>query len=502
MVIRDFTRHSPKSALLALTLGAFGCLALAGCAAGSEDDGEGGSSGNVQPGPQFADAGGVTIREVAVYQAVKSDVFLNGAAQSPSTPIVAERPAVVRVFVDVGEVTGGAITARLTVGENDPIDVPVDTLVTSTEEDIASTINFDIPAGLLAVGDSIGVELLEPADSSPGDNAGSKTGAIDVQAQRSNVLKITIIPIRYNADGSGRVPDTSDATLESYRKLFLKIYPATDVQVTLGDTFDWGQQVAYDGFGWDVLLNALGDKRAGSGAGFDEFYYGIFDPESSVQQYCSPGWCVLGLGFVGDPGATYSRAAIGVGFAGEESVWSAVHEVGHNHGLLHSPCGVQDADPNYPYAGGETAVWGMDILDHELYPPTYKDLMGYCTPNWISDYVYEAMLDFRQAIDMQAKKTSASGAPTLEYERVSFGARGPQFLSSLKTDKAVGGETVDVTTVDDSGAEHLVKGQFLHYDHIDGGVLLVARQSGEPRLRTLRARVVSEGVERVLEARR
>ena len=67
----------------------------------------------------------------------------------------------------------------------------------------------------------------------------------------------------------------------------------------------------------------------------------------------------------------------------------AAHELGHNFGRSHAPCGgVASPDPNYPYAGGVTGQWGYDLVAGTLKPPTNTDLMGYCGNTWISDYTY------------------------------------------------------------------------------------------------------------------
>ena len=91
------------------------------------------------------------------------------------------------------------------------------------------------------------------------------------------------------------------------------------------------------------------------------------------------------------------------------------HELGHNFGLSHAPCirgfilspdeVLTDVDPQYPYDGGSIGVWGYDdnnskrrtggySLDHlfeygtnlgnVVDPRWFRDIMGYCYPEWIS----------------------------------------------------------------------------------------------------------------------
>jgi hypothetical protein len=70
------------------------------------------------------------------------------------------------------------------------------------------------------------------------------------------------------------------------------------------------------------------------------------------------------------------------------------HELGHNFGLGHAPCGT-DGDSSYPYPGAKIGTWGYDLVNRELKDPDlYYDLMSYCSPEWVSDYNYEKVRAF------------------------------------------------------------------------------------------------------------
>lgn len=77
----------------------------------------------------------------------------------------------------------------------------------------------------------------------------------------------------------------------------------------------------------------------------------------------------------------------------------AAHEWGHNWNRQHAPgCGVSSPDPGFPYSEGRIGVWGMDVEAEALKSPsTYFDFMGYCSPEWVSDYTYEGIMGYRQA---------------------------------------------------------------------------------------------------------
>ncbi|MGB1700169.1 MAG: hypothetical protein ACPHRO_09465 [Nannocystaceae bacterium] len=141
----------------------------------------------------------------------------------------------------------------------------------------------------------------------------------------------------------------------------------------------------------------------------DAFFYIVWDD-------CAPApGGVLGIAPVGEEipspeGAAY-RYASGLwnprsdGAFIQESVNTAVHEVGHNQGAPHAPCGVGSSDPNYPHAGASIGIRGLDPLDGKAYlPEQHTDFMSYCRPYWVSDYRW------RKSFLHQTTMTSWGGA--------------------------------------------------------------------------------------------
>ena len=106
----------------------------------------------------------------------------------------------------------------------------------------------------------------------------------------------------------------------------------------------------------------------------------------------------------------------------------AAHEVGHTLGRDHPfrgalNCGHSATDTNYPYGGSniaeggpddETRFAGLDFADRlpggmtYLDAESYYDVMGYCTPGWISDYTFEGMYQY---LISDARPRSASLRP-------------------------------------------------------------------------------------------
>jgi hypothetical protein len=80
------------------------------------------------------------------------------------------------------------------------------------------------------------------------------------------------------------------------------------------------------------------------------------------------------------------------------------HELGHNLGRFHAPsCGAGGPDGAYPEPDGTVGGGAHDTFSWEqglttsapAVPANRYDVMGYCTPIWISPYTYDAMVQFR-----------------------------------------------------------------------------------------------------------
>jgi hypothetical protein len=132
--------------------------------------------------------------------------------------------------------------------------------------------------------------------------------------------------------------------------------------------------------GWGQILSEIYALENADGS--NRHYVGIV-PTSYTSG-------LAGLGYVGAPASVAWDKA---GSAPEV----VAHELGHNFGRQHAPCGNPGGpDPNFPYIGGSIGVWGLDQGDLSLKSPaTYKDVMSYCNPDWVSDYNYQAVLNYR-----------------------------------------------------------------------------------------------------------
>ena len=121
------------------------------------------------------------------------------------------------------------------------------------------------------------------------------------------------------------------------------------------------------------------------------------------------------LGTMAEP-----SVSVGVAYNGYPVAFGApdrhtfVHELGHNMSLRHAPCGgAGGADPAFPHAEGSSGAWGYDFERRELVDPSIPDLMGYCEPNWISDYFFTHAAQFRRYYERASAVSAAARTRTL-----------------------------------------------------------------------------------------
>ncbi len=463
--------------------GASGGSAAGGSAAG------GGGSGGSSVGQTHATAG-VTLTEIAIYQGVKRSLMVGGEPVDSDVPLIAGRDALLRVFYTTDAAfPGGEVTGRLNLAGGEPIEVRGALGAASTDAELESTLNFEIPGDRIADAMSWSVEVL--SDGEGEDSAASKfpaEGLSEVAIEgKQNTFRLILAPFRYTADGSGRLPNLDEVQVAKIRDRIKGLYPVSDVEVTVREPADWSGTLSPNGDGWQSLGITLSGFRNADGESADVYYYGIFNPAETFRGYCGNG-CLLGVTLLNnsppDVGTPFLRLALGVGYE-NYAAGTAAHELGHAHGREHVDCGGPDGvDRKYPYDGETIGSWGYDITSKQLKDPAvYSDIMGYCSRQHISDYTYRALHERGQRINQPYV------VGDFNYDIVTVDGSGQaEFATTLERQSPIAGDPVDVTAFDAHGAR-AVRGEFFRYDHLPGGWLLVPQDAP-----LTRAEFVVEGV--------
>ena len=242
------------------------------------------------------------------------------------------------------------------------------------------------------------------------DDAGETTPV--TQASRSfsfvagKPLDVKLIGVN-SVRGSPSSAELELSKVETER-LLKSMYPNTDFRITLSPS-RFNAMATPEGpnlFG--SVLTSLNTLRTTELAGrnCDRFYYGLIKDNTSL------GSRTIGLAFVSNeaaPGACPLLTGIGVVEA-PLTAGTAAHELGHNHGIRHAPCGfVAGAETNFPYANGGIGVTGYDSEPNKIYSSAVaKDMMSYCGPAWISDHNYARLRRFQEKLPAGSAAVSAA----------------------------------------------------------------------------------------------
>lgn len=440
-----------------------------GTGAGVEIGGAGEGAGTPAP-PDLANADGVSIVALDLYQALRRPIMEDGQPASSDIPIVAGKKGMLRVFYTTeASYDGAPVTARLTVGSAPPLEQTETLSGSSSHQQLGSTINIEVPGEVLTPGAEFKLELLQPAESVSGSHAPAaypsdgSMAPMDVEPGAVK-LKIMLVPVSNN----GSLPDTSTEQVQRYHTYFSEQYPVPEVEITVRQSAYTFNSSLGSYNGWSNLLDQITQLRQSDNAPEDVYYYGIHNANGNG---------LLGLGWIGGSNDVWSRTAIGVGWTGDTAPETAVHELGHNHGRGHSPCGVS-GDSSYPHPGARIGVWGYRPSTKELLDPNdYVDFMSYCSPAWISDWNFKHIFQRAKQVSTQPYLQIPPDLLNRSYERIKVIEGQASFQDAITLARPPVGKPVAITVTSSQGTTTEVASYYA-YNHIDGGVLLVLRPQG------------------------
>ena len=193
-------------------------------------------------------------------------------------------------------------------------------------------------------------------------------------------IRITLVPVRWqgavgNVDQAGR-------TLESWSASLRKLLPVGEVDLRVGDLFDFVPASADLDDALDELVRVLDVKRQWDDPWDLGYLYGVYRKPATLG--------TTGSALRPKISASFRRTAVG---------WDGVdirdnftyfetfaHELGHTFGLRHAPAGApENPDPDYPHPQGLLDASGFDVAEMSPKDPAqWTDIMGYGDFRWIS----------------------------------------------------------------------------------------------------------------------
>ena len=340
------------------------------------------------------------LRDWRLATCALASVYLTQAVQSREfpVPLVAGEEALLRVFVTSARASGEGIPqvlARFYLGDRETFvaDIPVQTAPMPAEIDESSlraSANALIPGDMVKPGLQVVVEV-DPNQTLAPDLGVTRripeTGRLEIDVRTMPTLDLTFVPFIWSETPDSAIVDMVRGMVEDPGGHELLSDVRTLLPVAAIDAKAHEPVVTSTTTARDLLRETIAIRTMEGASGH---YMGMLSGRSR-----------------GYAGLAQLRGR--VSFA-RPNPSTLAHELGHNMGLQHAPCGAMNTlDPSFPHPRGAIGAWGFDFGDGGgLVAPHSNDLMSYCRPGWISDYHFSNALNYRRFDEVEADAVDAT----------------------------------------------------------------------------------------------
>jgi hypothetical protein len=243
-------------------------------------------------------------------------------------------------------------------------------------------------------------------DDSLANDAFPRAGAATLLVQDVPALNLRLVPVVLASHGDAQ-PFINESFLPGYLQTARSALPLGQINTTIGT-----QLVTSASFGvppnggggvfWSQVLSELELARvAAVGVDPTTHWYGVVSPPTGFNNTQFGGQAYLGSSTVSGAVA-YSGLGVRTGwfFNQTQARDLVAHELSHNFGRRHAPCGgASGTDPNFPSVSGHIGEVMHDVFGWPgppiailAIPATTGDVMSYCFPQWASIYTYTGVI--------------------------------------------------------------------------------------------------------------
>ena len=285
----------------------------------------------------------------------RSTAYLTQGVQSlvHPVPLVANRDALLRVFPKASQATSTGIpkvraTFHLAGAEIHSVEipgseVPIPTAIAEAEAALANSANARIPGSVIRPGVEMVVEIDPEGALDPNLEVTKRipeTGRLRLDVETLPTLDLTLVPFLWTQNPDSSIVDLATgmaANPQSHETLgdTRAMLPIGDLDVTAHEAVLTSTNNTIELAYQTQLIRSMEEG--------DGYWMGI------MSEY------VVG----GQSGVAWIGGRVGFGAA---DPFVIAHELGHNLGLYHAPCGnAPGVDRMFPQANAAIGVWGYDF---------------------------------------------------------------------------------------------------------------------------------------------
>ena len=345
-------------------------------------------------------------------------LYLTQSAQTldGSVPLVKDRSGYLRVFPVANRTNTEIPTVRVRIYNSSnavvsSVLIPAPRLSVPTavdESSLSNSWNTAVAGTLIQPGFRIEAEVDSAGLVAESDETDNLLAPPAPLVQAMPTLNVTFVPvIQQRHAARGDVGNVTLANRDTFLFVTRKMHPVaaynSAVHAPYTTTTTDTLQAQNGNSAWGTILQEIDALRVAESS--SRYYYGV-----AKVSYTSG---VAGVAYVSN--GVSERASLGWDYLPTGAAVAA-HELGHNWGRNHAPCGDPGGvDGSFPFSDGRIGVYGMDVGAVSLKPASTSDIMGYCDPKWIGAYTYRAVMSYllSPAAGMMAMSSSQAEQPCL-----------------------------------------------------------------------------------------